>query len=69
MLSAKLEAGGPWEFSALRCGEAPTKSQREKAKPTLFSETPQTLNPNLAVPDQKDSHRTPHVTREIQPAT
>lgn len=35
-----------WGFGALRCGEAPTESKSEKAKPTVFSETPQTLNPS-----------------------
>ena len=60
---------GPWGFGALCCGEAPTKSKREKAKRTLLSKTPRTLNPTSAVPDQEDAHGAPRVTCEVQPAT
>lgn len=59
--TGNLSHVGPWGSSASRCGEASAKSQREKPKSALFSETPQTLNPNSAVPDQKHSHGAPHV--------
>lgn len=70
MLSAELEASPTWDRGdSVPCTveKHPQKTKEKKQNPTLFSETPRTLNPNSAVSDQKDSHGALDVTREMQP--